>query len=396
MRYLFRKQQGNHSSSSHLAVRLPEIVAHILSYLAASIPHDDNHRQYKNTCGYLYPCLFVNHLWHDCAQRLLWRHVLFDDTKADYEAFLRFVSSVVNSLPPPRLSTTAAAAAALAVAVPIPKPRSNINYMAEVNAQYKPDHCIEQAKRIRVDRYRHAIRSLTLRKIKETNISEPLEALGRYLPRLERLDMYICDYVTNETLQRFISFGKLTYISLAGCFRVTDDAILKVAQYCRDLEHLDLRACGMVSDVSIAAIATCCPRLRHLNVGRIRDRERISIQSIGLIAVYTQVAVLGLAGCNIDDECMTMLAKHRNAGLERISVNHCHRLTNKSIRAFVRYCCNMTVFEMKECHCINDWESVAELVQRKVLLTLCDQQNRACTEWAKRKGRTMDVKAPSK
>ncbi|KAG0179370.1 Antagonist of MEN (Mitotic Exit Network) [Apophysomyces sp. BC1021] len=328
--------------------------------------------------------------------RLLWRHVSFDDTKMEYDAFLRFVSSVVNIFPPSKLSTTAAAAAALAIAVPIPQPRNNIGYLAEINRQHKPNHCINYTKSVRIDKYRHGIRSLTLRKIKERKIEEPLEALGRSLPKMERLEMYICDYVTDGSLEGFISFGRLTYLSLAGCFRVTDNAILNVAQHCRNLEHLDLRACGMISDLSIAAVATCCRGLRHLNVGRVRDRERISIQSIGLIATYTQVAVLGLAGCDIDDECMVMLAKHRNTGLERVSVNNCHRLTNKTLRAFVQYCSNVSVFEMKECHWIDDWESVAELVQRKVLLTLCDQQNRACTEWAKQKGRVMDVKAPLK
>ncbi|CEG84295.1 hypothetical protein RMATCC62417_18118 [Rhizopus microsporus] len=96
------------------------------------------------------------------------------------------------------------------------------------------------------------------------------------------------------------------------------------------------------------------------------------------------------------DECLVMLAKHRGKKLERISVNNCYKLTNKTIQAFVKYCPNLSVFEMKECHWIDDWSCVAELVQRRVLLTLCDQQNKACVEWARRHGRVMNVKAPVK
>ncbi|KAI8379729.1 uncharacterized protein BYT42DRAFT_546035 [Radiomyces spectabilis] len=247
-----------------------------------------------------------------------------------------------------------------------------------------------------LDLYRSAVRSLTLRKIKEKAVNEPLVQIGRYATKVNKLDLYICDYLSNEVLFGFAAHGTLTYLSLAGCNRITDEAILYVAHHCRNLEHLDLRACGLISDKSISAIAMHCPQLRHLNVGRVRDRERITIKSIGLIAQHTQVAVLGLAGCDITDECLITLAMYRNNGLERISVNSCYRITNKSIRAYVEYCPRLSVFEMKECHQINDWNAVADLVQRKVLLTLCDQQNRACAEWAKRMGRVIHVKAPLK
>ncbi|KAI8391053.1 uncharacterized protein BYT42DRAFT_555424 [Radiomyces spectabilis] len=244
--------------------------------------------------------------------------------------------------------------------------------------------------------YRNSLRTLFVRKLKETSINEPLMQIGRHATKLKRLDVYICDHFTDRALYPFLAHKTLTYLSLAGCHRLTDVAVLRVSETCTMLEHLDLRACGLVSDVSISAIATRCPRLRHLNVGRIRDRHRITVRSITLIAKHTKATVLGLAGCDIDDECMRVLAHYRRAGLERVSVNNCQRLTNATIYSFIKYCPNLSVFEMKECHLINDWEAVAELVHRKVLLTLCDRQNRACTEWAQRRGRPVDVKAPLK
>jgi hypothetical protein len=91
-----------------------------------------------------------------------------------------------------------------------------------------------------------------------------------------------------------------------------------------------------------------------------------------------------------------LLAKYRGKALERVSVNNCYRLTNKTVQAYVKHCPNLSVFEMKECHWIDDWASVAELVQRRVLLTLCDQQSKACAEWARRHGKVMEVRAPVK
>jgi hypothetical protein len=246
--------------------------------------------------------------------------------------------------------------------------------------------------------YRNAIRSVALRKIKEKSINEPLQQISMFTSKLKKLDIYICDHLSDSSVINFITHNNnsLTYLSLAGCNRITDEAVLSVAKNCPRLEHLDLRACGLISDVSIESVAMNCPYLHHLNVGRVRDREKITMKSICLIAENTKVAVLGLAGCDMTDECLILLAKCRGKSLERISVNNCYRITNKSIQAYVKYCPNLSVFEMKECHWIDDWGSVAELVQRKVLLTLCDQQNRACAEWARQRGRIMEVKAPIK
>ncbi|KAI9484641.1 hypothetical protein BDB00DRAFT_854185 [Zychaea mexicana] len=243
--------------------------------------------------------------------------------------------------------------------------------------------------------YRSVLRSLTIQKVKRSTISDLLcDKIARHCNRLEHIELYICDHVKHATLAPFIQHGQLTQISLAGCFQITDECILQVAKQCSQLEHLDLRACGLISDVSISAIAMQCRALKHLNVGRVRERHRITIKSIRLIAMHTNVTVLGLAGCQIDDECMLLLAQHRNRHLERISVNSCHRITNAAIRAYAQYCPNLSVFEMKECHLIDDWETIVALAQREVLMTLCKQQDRACFAWTQKHGVPWVVKSP--
>ncbi|KAI8638179.1 hypothetical protein BD408DRAFT_423350 [Parasitella parasitica] len=372
-------------------------------------------------------------------------NVTFHDSKLEYEAFLKFASTLSG-----RSKTSSSAvevspnslAAGLAIAAP--KSSSMMSLLTDKrlsilkpNLESTPhfatlaahdsdmnedpmflnyDHLPQQQRNTRSGthyhqqqqpqpsmsihhhQYRSAVRSITLKKIKEKSINDPLQQLGQYTHKLEKLDIYICDHLSDNSIYRFIAHNNqsLTYLSLAGCNKITDYAVLSVAKNCPKLEHLDLRACGLISDVSIQSIANHCPNLKHLNVGRVRDREKITMKSINLIAQQTKVAVLGLAGCDMTDECLILLAKCRGSGLERISVNNCYRITNKTIRAYVDYCPNLSVFEMKECHWVDDWASVAELVQRKVLLTLCDQQNKACAEWARRSGRIMEVKAPIK
>ncbi|ORZ13069.1 hypothetical protein BCR42DRAFT_467557 [Absidia repens] len=386
----YSKAQPN--EQCHLIFQLPEIVEQIIQYLmpnpatvcCPSHKSASTHRSTIKSMQDVLPCLYVNWLWHDCVSRYTWRHVSFEDSRTDYEQFLRFTSVISR--------------------VPLTQPcqlRHQWNHRLislqnhhhvqplSLNRYFKPRYRETII-------YQNRIRSLTLRKIKERNINEPLQHVGHHAPYLNMLDIYICDYVTNSALYSFLEHGQLTYLSLAGCQRITDDAIIQVANTCPHLEHLDLRACGHVSDMAISKIAIQCPLIRHLNVGRVKDRQHITDHSIKLIAKHTQVSVLGLAGCDISDASLILLAELRRDGIERISINNCFRVSNLTVRAYAVHCPNLSVFEMKECHRISDWEAVAALVQRKVLLTLCDQQNRACEEWAKKHGIILDVRAPVK
>lgn len=240
------------------------------------------------------------------------------------------------------------------------------------------------------------IRSITLRKLKDENITEPLRYIGYHASHIQALDIYICDYVTNHSLYSFFEHGTLTFVCLAGCQYITDEGIIHLAKSCRQLEHLDLRACGKVTDTSICQVAYHSTQLKHLNVGRVKEGHRITDRSIRLIALHTKVSVMGLAGCDITDHSLLLLANERKLDVERISINNCVKVTNLSLQAFVRYCPKLTVFEMKECHLINDWEAVATLTENKVLLTLCEEQSRLCAEWAKKHRRTLEIKAPIK
>jgi hypothetical protein len=368
-------------------VFLPELLEQIFEHLAV-----DNS---------LHACMLVCRDWHICAARVLWQKVAFEDTQVNhFEKFENFASVYAAWKPP--LHTFRRLL-----------PLCDMGSFQKL--QNIDDECTDcdnddskslelQVPKLdqdtvivssHVDTYRRALRCFSLRKVKDNSINEPLIAVSKFARELTHLDMYICDHLVDTTVMAFIT-PNLTNISFAGCHQITDASISLIAQSCPKLVHLDLRACGAVSDVSISQIAQSCPRLRHLNVGRIREGRRITYASVKLVAELTEVAVLGLAGCELTDQCIEVLAHARGNGLERLSVNNCHKLTNRSIREVLAYCQRLSVFEMKECHLIDDWEAITELVQRQVLMTLCDQQNRACVKWAKSQGKAVKVRAPIK
>ncbi|KAI8077050.1 hypothetical protein BDF21DRAFT_439162 [Thamnidium elegans] len=379
-------------NQTHLALCLPEIISHIFSFLV-NTQEEPKKKIYID----LYPCLTVNRLWHDNSTRIIWRKASFEDTKNDLDRFLKFASALQSVSPslfqfdhiPSLIKYPSRSSSISSVSSSLIKTPSEYSLMDEEEEEEEylvsekiisPEILFAEIENnntrtagvlqkleteARLTSYRNALRFLSIRKIKEKSVNEPLSYIGQNATKLEHLDIYICDHFSNEALYPFLAHQSLTYLSLAGCHNISDEAILQVAEYCKRLEHLDLRACGLVSDVSLSSIALNCPKLRHLNVGRIRDRDKVSIKSIELIAKHTQAAVLGLAGCDIDDECMQILAKYRTVGLERVSVNSCFKISNETVYAYIQYCPNLSVFEMKECHNVNDWEAVAELVNRK-------------------------------
>lgn len=369
LNYYRRRHQSlpaeNEMNECHLVFQLPEIVSLIMQFLPN---HNTSRRKClpnnKQRLQWIYPCLFVNRLWHDCAARIMYQMANFEDaTLSDFPSFAAICgTNAIADIPRP-----------LALQHPVQRLLS------------------DQRRNV----YRRSLRSLAVRRLKDKEHVSALEKLGTHMVHLEKLEVYICDPVSNATIEPFVR-SSLTELTLAGCAKVNDSLLLKVADTCPHLQHLDVRACSSVSDVSISAIARACPNLRHLNVGRVRDHDLITSRSISLVARLTRVSVVGFAGCAITDDCMLLLARLRCHDLERVSINHCPRLTNRTLRAFMYYCNRLTVFEMKECHSMNDWEAVAKLVERQVLLTLCQQQNRACAEWAKRHGRKLNVKAPIK
>ncbi|ORY97193.1 hypothetical protein BCR43DRAFT_545237 [Syncephalastrum racemosum] len=374
----------------HIAVGVAEIVEEILHALVDFAHEPGNRRRHAQ----LQPCLTVCRLWHACAARILWRELTIDEGYMHYSALLR-LASLLSPLPDLTASSSTSTMDTDDGNEPsdmiVPMPQSNQPSLQ--SAPSKADEVYRKYQgRVRRIPYETMVRSLSIIKMKQANVSEPVAEIGRAACHIEQVNIYICDHLDDYAITPFLQHGRLTHLSLAGCHKITDQLILELAATSPQLEHLDLRACGRVSDMSITAVARQCPRLTHLNVGRVNERHRITSESIRWVARHTRVAVLGLAGCDIDDETMILLAKHRNHSLERLSINSCHRISNATLRACVEHCPNISVFEMRECHLINDWEAIYELSKRKVVLTLCKQQERACGEWARRNGKSLNLR----
>ncbi|OLL23164.1 Antagonist of mitotic exit network protein 1 [Neolecta irregularis DAH-3] len=182
-----------------------------------------------------------------------------------------------------------------------------------------------------------------------------------YQPRLEWLEFYVCPNLlpSPSLLSQF-----LKRLALPGSARVDDEFLALVANNCPYLETLDLRACEAVSDTGLVFIADRCPNLKYLNVGRIEGGHMITCRGVGAISRQTQVDTLGLAGCDIGDSGMWDIAQYRGDGIERLSLNGCKLLTNRSIPLILRHTPNLQVLELRQCTLITNVRPIIEFKRR--------------------------------
>ncbi|KAF9979077.1 Antagonist of MEN (Mitotic Exit Network) [Actinomortierella ambigua] len=147
---------------------------------------------------------------------------------------------------------------------------------------------------------------------------EGIKAVARNCPRLRHLDLRACSLVSDDSLIDIahhcqdlwhLNCGRVTgahrvtgksivpiarntnlnTLGLAGC-GMTDDAVIKIAEYCREgLNRISLNCCSELTSAAIQALMVYCPNLAVLEIKkclRIRDmaplnhfvRQRILVE----------------------------------------------------------------------------------------------------------------------
>lgn len=163
---------------------------------------------------------------------------------------------------------------------------------------------------------------------------------------LEWLEVFMCPkLLPSESLLH----PSLKTLIIAGS-RVLDDALLlQVARRCPNLEVLDLRACESVTDYGIHAFGSACRNLRSVNLGRKKRGHLITDHSVcTLISHNRKLHTVGLAGCHVTDRTVWELAVRGGSALQRLLLNHCPYVTNRSLPVILHHELwrNLSVLEM--------------------------------------------------
>lgn len=330
--------RSDQSGSCHRALHVPEILNLILEYVDSLnvIPHEsapkrrkpmslqhalllhgdssatrqDWHRSQSesrkhsvlttnlNRGGGIYSCLFVNRFWYAVAVRILYKQLHFKK-ESSWNSFMNNSKPVDNSHPS----------------------------------------------------------VFVLHKLPNVQQSD-LHQLENFGGAIEWLEFYTCPNIVPT--QSLLSGGRVTKVVLPGCGRVDDKTIALVAQTCTSLEHLDIRACDKVSDKGLKFIAKHCRQLKLLNVGRTQNGDLITHRGLKHIARRTQLVTLGAAGTAIEDRTMWDFAAYRGKSLERLSLNNCRLLTNKSVPRILRHTPTLSVLELRGCTQITEMRPIVK------------------------------------
>ncbi|XP_034125247.1 F-box/LRR-repeat protein 15 isoform X1 [Drosophila guanche] len=96
-----------------------------------------------------------------------------------------------------------------------------------------------------------------------------VDALTLHQSKLVEFDISHCGAIGERCLIIFFrKLNKLTVLSLAHTPSVTDQVLIQIGNYCRELEHINLMGCVAISDYGVHALTVHCLSLRTLLIRR--------------------------------------------------------------------------------------------------------------------------------
>ncbi len=313
----------------------------------------------KNSKGGLFDCLLVDKFWNAIAQEILHKKIFFDD----HESWSRFVE--------------------------LKKKDTTSNYCdIDKDNDFNDFSSIESGSATSISSCNYLRTDvLILHKMTKATQSD-LDSVSSFIGgNLKKIEFYICPRILPT--YDLIKDGQLRHLSLPGSKVANDRFLEMIARRCPLLETLDLRACNEVTDKGILAIANNCHNLRLLNIGRTSNGRAITDASIIEIARKTQITTVGIAGCAITDLSILELMKYHHLTLERLSLNGCTRLTNKSIPYIIseygfNNATSLSVLELRDCTRITNLKPIVEykryreqVLRLPILIEMCEiLQNR--------------------
>ena len=121
------------------------------------------------------------------------------------------------------------------------------------------------------------------------NLEAAVQAVARHCPKMQRLNLSGCGYITDEAVQAVkqycflqisldtdappqtvlqhylqMQYGlQMQQLILSTWRNITDVAVQAVAQQCPKMQWLDLSQCGNITEAAVLAVAQQCPEMQN-------------------------------------------------------------------------------------------------------------------------------------
>ncbi|XP_034697606.1 F-box/LRR-repeat protein 4 [Vitis riparia] len=222
------------------------------------------------------------------------------------------------------------------------------------------------------------LRSLHLAGCRSVN-DKVLEALSKNCHNLEELGLQGCTYITDSGLtflvkgcqrMKFLDINKCSNISdigvcsvsmacscslktlkLLDCYKVGDELVLSLAQFCKNLETLIIGGCRDISDESIKslAIAACSHSLKNLRMDWCLNISDLSLNCI--FCNCRNLEALDIGCCEeVTDAAFQGLNKGGSKlGLKVLKASNCPKITVAGIGMLLDSCNSLEYLDVRSC-----------------------------------------------
>ena len=171
---------------------------------------------------------------------------------------------------------------------------------------------------------------------------EMVKSVADYCPLLEHLGLAYCSAITDSAVKRVAeSCPQLQWISLNG-IKVTDATVVLLCNRCQLLKRVSLAQCSNLTDVVIMAVAERLPGITHIGLSGITAITSNALET--LASKCRQLKNIHLRNChNVSDILLAKFAEYCSH-LEELNVTGCNHVTAKGATEIATKCTRLKTF----------------------------------------------------
>ncbi|XP_051121708.1 F-box/LRR-repeat protein 4 [Andrographis paniculata] len=182
-----------------------------------------------------------------------------------------------------------------------------------------------------------------------------LSAVAQGCHDLRTLHVAGCRFITDGLLKALSSnCDNLEELDLQGCTNITDSGLTALVHGCKRLKHLDLNKCSNIGDVGVSSVSRACSS--SLVTLKLLDCYKIGDESLMSLAEYCKnLETVIIGGCrNISDESIKSLASSCNASLKNLRMDWCINISDVSLDCIFLLCRSLEVLDIGCCEEVTD------------------------------------------
>jgi len=165
--------------------------------------------------------------------------------------------------------------------------------------------------------------------------------------QLEKLTIAGCGKLTNEALVTIAEHcPTIRDLRLDGCYGIGDESLIKVAQTHPKLESLTLGWIEKFTSDFTEALGTGCPQLRTLGFIQCVNMNDVMLSPLGFLNHLESLTLEGIP--QVSDAGVKNMMQASMTNMKRLSIVRCEGLTGNGVVDMISMCPNLTSIVLED------------------------------------------------